>query len=657
MAVFSLMLVVTWISMTTLHSVNAGMATLVESNDVKTASTYRMRDLIRLRSATAEALAHELDTAQREELLTRIDARTASYLEARGALGALAIRPRERAVLQDIDAAEQRIADAYRDIGDIVHAQITVPERLAVALNGLQLQEHVLLNHLNELVKLERTLANEALEANRSTYRRTQQILIVIVACALALSLLIGGVVAHRVSRANERIAHLANHDDLTGLLNRRSFEEHLGHTLAIAERNGASYGLLYFDLDRFKIVNDTCGHHAGDELLRNLTGLVSGRLRRGDLFARVGGDEFAIIAQAQDFAAICQLAEDLRAIVAGYTFTYAEQDFKVSLSIGVVPLQGDVSDVTDILTDVDSACYVAKRSGRNRVHVTSEDDAEVVKYRDDIAGVQSIRRALNEERLTLFFQPVYALDNEPMVMDHCEILLRVRSENGELYSPARFIPIAEKYDVMSEIDRWVFARVIDWLVVHQDELRVPRLLVNLSGLSFIDDDFNDFIIEQIDRHGVDPTRIAFEITETAAVDNFDRARDFIARVRELGCQLALDDFGSGFSTFAYLKRLPIDFLKIDGSLVGGMADDEVDREMVRAINSIGHTVGARTIAEFVEDDRTLSMLREMGVDYAQGYGLRVPAPLEELAAELSPVGRRDAGFGDESCLPLRKAG
>jgi len=638
LAVFSLMIAVTSVSMATLQSVNSGMATLVESNDAKTAGTFRMRDLIRLRSASADSLAREPDAIGREALLADIAQRTDHYLESRRSLGELAIRPREREVLQDIDAAERRIADAYRGVSELVRAAAPDPERLASELKGLQLQEHVLLNHLNDLVKLERTLANEALESNRSAYRRTQQILILIVACALALSVLICGMVVSRVSRANERIAHLANHDDLTGLHNRRSFEEHLRHTLAIAERNRECYGLLYFDLDRFKIINDTCGHPAGDELLRNITRLITARLRRGDLFARVGGDEFAVIAQAQDFEAICQLAEDLRVIVSSYTFTYAEQDFKVSLSIGVVPLEGDESDLTSILTDVDSACYVAKQSGRNRVHVTTDDDAEVVKYRDDIAGVQSIRRALNEERLTLFFQPVYALGEQRMVMDHCEILLRVRSESGELYSPARFIPIAEKYDVMSEVDRWVFGQVIDWLVEHQDRLQVPQLLINLSGLSFIDDDFNDFIIQQIEQRAIDPSRIAFEITESAAVDNFQRARDFINRVRELGCQLALDDFGTGFSTFAYLKQLPIDYLKIDGTLVGGMAEDEVDHEMVRAINGIGHTVGARTIAESVEDDRTLAMLLEMGVDFAQGYGLRVPAPLAELAAELPPV-------------------
>ncbi|MBX2837259.1 MAG: EAL domain-containing protein, partial [Gammaproteobacteria bacterium] len=434
-----------------------------------------------------------------------------------------------------------------------------------------------------------------------------------------------------RVSRANKRIAHLATFDDLTGLHNRRSFEENLAHTIVLAGRSRTRYGMMYLDLDRFKIVNDTCGHHAGDLLLQEITKLISSRLRKSDLFARLGGDEFAIIAEAENFNHVVQLAEDLRQLIQDYTFHYDEHIFKVSLCIGVVPISGDVTSVESLLQDVDSACYVAKTTGRNRVHVSSEGDSEVVKYRNDIAGIQHIRKALEENQLTLFFQPVYRIEQTGVRREHCEILLRIRSDNGELYSPAEFIPVAEKYNLMSEIDRWVVANVMDWIVAHQDQYELPRLLINLSGLSFIDEEFKAFVVDRLTRGDVDPRSLAFEITETAAVDNLNKARVFVDHIRELGSQFALDDFGSGFSTFAYLKQLPIDYLKIDGSLVKNLAQDSVDLEMVRAINEIGHTVGARTIAEFVEDDETLEHLRQMGVDYAQGFGLCKPTPLEEL--------------------------
>jgi len=250
---------------------------------------------------------------------------------------------------------------------------------------------------------------------------------------------------------------------------------------------------------------------------------------------------------------------------------------------------------------------------------------------------MQNIRKALTEERLVLFYQTVYELVPHGTEMAHCEILLRIKSESGELISPAQFIPIAEKYNVMTDVDRWVLSHVFNWVASHQHKYETPKLLINLSGMSFINDDFLEFVIEQLQTRDIDPKRLAFEITETAAVDNMDKANVFIDRIRKMGCHFALDDFGSGFSTFSYLKKLPIDYLKIDGSLVKNLSTDRIDREMVRAINDIGHTVGAKTIAEFVEDDETLNHLRSMGVDYAQGYGLSEPQALSGLSAHLPP--------------------
>ena len=643
--VFSLMALVAWLSLATLQSINADMSTLVRDTDRKSSRAYQMRDAIRQRTAAVRSLERVADPLERERVLERLVNQTANYEKARRELASFGSNGREQAILEEIGRVDVRVADAYERVGERVFSKQPDAEGLRTALGELQLQELVLLNHLGGLVELERTLGEEALAASQATFVDTRRVLVAIVAAAFALSLTVSLLVIRRVARSNRRIAHLANHDDLTGLHNRRSFEDQLIRILSLAKRGHGAYGLLYLDLDRFKIVNDTCGHHAGDELLVGLTRLLSRRLRRGDLFARVGGDEFAIIAGGHDFDDIRTLAEDLRAMVEEYVFEYAEQVFRVSLSIGLVPIDEHAQDVDSLLANVDSACYVAKQSGRNRVHVATENDQEVVKYRSDIAGVRSIRQALAEQRLSLYFQPVFGIEAHGVSMAHCEVLLRIRSENGEFYSPARFIPIAEKYNIMSEIDRWVFGSVADWLAEHQGVYRVPRLLINLSGLSFIDDSFCDFVVERLERGDVDPAHLAFEITETAAVDNLEKARRFALRVRALGCRVALDDFGSGFSTFSYLKHMPIDYLKIDGSLVSNLTGDGIDREMVRAINDIGHTVGALTVAEFVENDATLQLLRAMGVDYAQGYGLRLPSPLSELVAELEP---REA--------PLRRA-
>jgi len=644
LAVFSLMILVTWLSMSTLQSINSGMSELIEDTGQKTTRAYQMRDVIRLRSSAVRSLLQTENSLDRQRIFDKLIQYTSIYQNSRAELTRLGANERENNILEEINEADVRVSSAYERANTLIYADDHDVIALKGALSEVQLQELVLLNHLNDLVQLERMLADEALAHNQETYKETQRLQIYIVCAAFALSMIISIMVIARVARANKRIAHLANHDDLTGLHNRRSFEQHLQYTIDNAERSDNTHGLLYLDLDRFKIVNDTCGHHAGDQLLIQLTQMMQERLRRGDLFARVGGDEFAIIAQGKTFEDIRGLADDLRVIVSDYTFRYQEQSFKVSLSVGVTPIDGQIQSIERVLADVDSACYVAKQSGRNRVHVTQDDDAEVVKYRSNLAGIQAIRKALADDRLSLFYQPIFHIEDESVKLAHCEILLRIRSENGEMYSPTRFIPIAEKYNIMTEIDQWVFTHVIDWLLAHQAGHVIPRLLVNLSGLSFADDGFSTFIVERLTRGDVDPSYIAFEISEGAAVKNFEKVSQFIDRVRALGCELALEDFGSGFSSFAYLKRLSFDYLKIDGSLVRNIATNSVDRDMVAAINQIGHTVGAKTIAEFVEDDASLNCLREINVDYAQGYGLRMPTPLDQLADELDTRQEGDSG-------------
>lgn len=663
MAICSLMLLVSWVSMNTLQSVNQDMTVLIHNLENKTIRAYKMRDVIRLRTSTARALRQTQETTEEQNTLATLFNYTDTYRAARNELNGMVVDERETNILEQIKAVDETIDDAYDSVDNllsVISTEVTAtvespdsetaetianlvseaPElrsQLHSTLRLISQHERTLLGHLNELVNLERQMADEALVNNKTQYRQTRKLLVILLGVSIALSLVISFIVAARVAKANRRIAHLANHDDLTGLHNRRSFEQHLQQTIVMASRSEMSYGLLYLDLDRFKIVNDTCGHHAGDQLLIQLTQMISERLRRGDLFARVGGDEFAIIAQAASFNDIRVLAEQLRVLVSDFTFVYDDHRFNVSLSIGVTPIDGQIVDMEQVLADVDSACYVAKESGRNRVHVTQDDDMEVVKYRSNLAGIQAIRKALAEERLSLYFQPVFEIRESSIAIAHCEILLRIRSENGELYSPARFIPIAEKYNIMTDIDRWVFKYVADWLAEHQSEYTIPRLLINLSGLSFADEEFSDFIVERLERGDIDAGNLAFEISEGAAVRNFQKASQFINKVRNLGCELALDDFGSGFSNFAYLKQLSFDYLKIDGSLVRNITNNDIDRKMVEAINQIGHTVGAKTIAEFVEDDASLECLRKMSVNFAQGYGLRMPAPFEQLVAELEP--------------------
>jgi len=611
------------------------MADLIHNTDQKTSLAYQMRDAIRLRSSEVRSVAQTNSPEDREKIFDKLIQSTQTYNQAHEQLEKLAANAREDEVLVKMADASTRSYEAYDLAARNIYSVENNPEALKSALGNVQLRELVLLNHLNGLVQLEKELSTEALQNNQNRYKKTLSWLIATVVATFIVSIIISGAVTNRVTAANKRIKHLAAHDDLTGLHNRRSFEDALNRTMANAKRSDSTKALMYIDFDRFKIVNDSVGHHAGDQLLIELTGLLQQHLSSSDLFARVGGDEFAIITEGPDLNSIMALAENLRQRVEEYTFEYESQPFTVSLSIGVIPVTGEEKNIETLLQDVDSACYVAKQTGRNRVHLAHNDDVEVVKYRNDIAGIQNIRSALANDQFTLFYQPVHEITETGTEMAHCEILLRIIDEHGQVLSPANFIPVAEKYNLMAEIDRWVITNVMQWVAKHQVEREIPRFLINLSGLSFIDEDFLNFVINEFERFEIDPKNIAFEITETAAMDNIKQANVFIDELRKIGCRFALDDFGTGFSTFEYLKNLTIDYLKIDGSLVRNIPTDRVDREMVRAIHHIGQTVGAKTIAEFVEDHATIDILRQIGVEYAQGFGIQRPESLEKLVARL----------------------
>lgn len=632
------MIAVIWVSLTTIQTVNFRMGELIQVTDQKTSTAHQMRDAVRSRSNKVGNLANAKNTETHDIIFDHLDNTTKTYTEGRLTLAKLATSTEEKEILNKLNEVDERIEQSYDRIYDIYFGPLDDQQALESALKETQLQEFVLLKQLNDLVQLEKKMSHEQLTLSQKQYKQTRRTLVAISLTATLCALLISALVTTRVSRANSRIAHLASHDDLTGLINRREFENRLFDTVQSAKSMPLSFGLMYIDLDRFKIVNDTCGHHAGDKLLTEITSLMQNTLGKNDTFARVGGDEFAIIAQASSFTNIVELAQTLREKVHDYTFTYANQDFKVSLSIGLIPLRGDITDLETLLTHVDSACYLAKQSGRNRVHVARQNDEKIVKYQNDIAGVQLIRHALSENQLMLFYQPVYSISDNRIIMEHCEVLLRIVNEQDEIMSPAEFIPLAEKYNIMSEIDRWVLYHVVDWVENHQSQYELPRLLVNLSGLSLIDHEFLNYAVALLEESDINTNRLAFEITETAALDNLDQAQEFMEKIQSLGCRFALDDFGTGFSTFTYLKNLPIDYLKIDGSLVRDMAVDTVDRQMVKAINEIGHVVGAKTIAEFVEDNTTLSILRELGVDYAQGFGLQRPRELTKLIIDLPRI-------------------
>ena len=426
------------------------------------------------------------------------------------------------------------------------------------------------------------------------------------------------------------QLSYQATHDSLTGLLNRHEFERRLEYGLQSAKDDNKQHVLCYLDLDQFKVVNDTCGHVAGDQMLMQIATLIAPRVRDSDTLARLGGDEFGVLLEGCSLSKALEIAETLRQIVMDFRFAWGERTFDVGVSIGMSVIAADSGSVTEVLSAADAACYVAKDLGRNRIHVHQPDDAALVKHRSEMEWAQRLSSAIKEDRLCIYGQPIVPLQNGDDLVRH-EILVHMLDENGKVVPPMAFIPAAERYNLMPLVDRWVLSKTLTWL---QRESRLSSPIacsVNLSGRSLCDHRFHEFVMSEIRESGIDPAHIVFEITETAAVANFTHAQQFIAALKRIGCRFALDDFGSGLSSFAYLKHLPVDYLKIDGNFVRDMASDPVDYAMVEAINRLGHVMGIRTIAEYVESTAVLEKLRVLGVDYAQGFAISRPLPLEKL--------------------------
>jgi diguanylate cyclase (GGDEF)-like protein/PAS domain S-box-containing protein len=447
-----------------------------------------------------------------------------------------------------------------------------------------------------------------------------------------------GGVlVFHDVSESrelNRRLSYAASHDILTELVNRREFEHRLERALKSAKARETSYAVLYLDLDQFKIVNDACGHNAGDALLKQIGALLKSKIRWRDTLARLGGDEFGVLLESCTMDEALRTAENLREMIGDFRFVWDERTFRLGVSVGVVPITPATDDVASLLSAADSACAAAKDAGRNRVYNYQENDIDLMKRRKEMQWAARISNALDENRFELFRQTIQPLQANAEVGAHYELLIRMRDEQGALIAPGLFIAAAERYGLMTAIDRWVIAQAFRWLVSEADEReRLSLCSINLSGQSLADEKFLPFVVEQFQKSGLSGSCICFEITETAAIASYSQANRFIHALKEIGCRFALDDFGTGLSSFGYLKHFPVDFLKIDGSFVKEILHDPIDREMVRSINEIGHLTGKRTIAEFAENAEIITMLRGMGIDYAQGYGVSEPKRLLQAVA------------------------
>jgi diguanylate cyclase (GGDEF)-like protein len=429
--------------------------------------------------------------------------------------------------------------------------------------------------------------------------------------------------------RLKRALSYQASHDALTGLINRREFDARLEAAVTSAQRGEAEYVLLYVDLDQFKVVNDTCGHSAGDRLLRDITSLLQTRVRSSDTIARLGGDEFGLLLERCSLEQAERVADSIRQAIHGYRFLWGANSLSVGASIGVVRIARDTTSAAAVLSAADIACYAAKDEGRNRVQVY-ERDKGTNRHRE-MQWVGRIARAVEEGRLELYAQRIVGISRAAGDQPFFEIMVRLRDEDGSLVPPNEFIPAAERYNVMVMVDRWVVSRAVELLEgCIRANRRLPMLAVNLSGTSLNDEDFLEYVLSRLGDERV-ARALCFEITETAAVASLSKATFVMRELKARGCRFALDDFGSGVSSFVYLKTLPVDFLKIDGQFAANVATDIVDRSMVEAIAKIGAAMRVATIAEKVESAEVLAVLKRIGIDYIQGFHLAEPCAIEDV--------------------------
>lgn len=424
-----------------------------------------------------------------------------------------------------------------------------------------------------------------------------------------------------------------ANHDALTGLKNRAAFETFLKDRLKKRGPSSSDDVLLYFDLDQFKVINDTCGHAAGDELLVQLVALLSELIGPNDIFARLGGDEFAILMHDTNRFDGQIIAEKIRAATHEFRYVYRERSFVIGASIGMVCITDVNERFKRIMTAADEACYAAKYAGRNRVHVYQENDDELSQRRGEMSWVPKIHAALESSDLVLYGQAIESTNKTSSAVSHVEILVRMLAENGDVIPPGAFLPAAERFGIMPDLDRWVIENTLEWMVSRQNEGQsVPVCAINVSGKSISDAKFRDYLLDTVSHAAVPAENICFEMTETAAVSNLTSTVEFMKIMKNTGCQFALDDFGSGMSSYNYLRNLPVDFIKIDGAFVSPLMSDETCVVMVRAIGEIARVMGIKTIAEFVENDNIRSKLEQLDIDLVQGYGVGKPQELSSFS-------------------------
>ena len=636
-AVLALVLSLTTVSLQQLGFGNENMEQLVEVTNNKTAAVNDMRDAVRLRSDSLKTMRLREDIFDRDNEHQRFIRHATRYRRASENLVALGMDEKEAAIhyqLQQLTTA----AGIHNDRVSGLLMNYAAHDKVDSALEKTAVLQGLILGKLDELVEFEQQHMQKALIDSRDHYTSTRQLLFILTAVALLFSTLVARMVMRHISEKNRQLAYQTSHDVLTGLINRREFEHRVERAIAQAHTQAATHALLYMDLDQFKIVNDACGHAAGDELLQQLAQILLSSVRHRDTLSRLGGDEFGMLLENCPLDKAVEIANTLLTAIDNFQFTWADNTFTLGISIGIVPIDHSTTDIASTMSAADAACYIAKESGRNQVQIAHMGDRRLQERHGEMQWVARLNRALARDQFALYFQPVIPCARKPTTGRHLEILVRLIDDDGAVVSPGSFLPAAEKYNLVTSIDRWVIEHALRWLAENSNiNETVITLSINISGQTIGSPEMLKFIIDMREETGVAASQVIFEITETAAIANITSATGFMLTLRGCGFRFTLDDFGSGLSSFTYLKKLPVDFLKIDGVFVRDILSDPVDYAMVKAISELGQLLGKEIIAELVETCELADELRKIGVDYMQGHSYGKPQPLNNFIHSRAP--------------------
>ncbi|HOP15397.1 MAG: EAL domain-containing protein [Gammaproteobacteria bacterium] len=612
---------------------NKQLSQLVRSSALKTVLAYTMREAIRERIDTLRAMTTHDDPFERDADKMQFFGFARKYTHARESLIEQIDTQAERRVIDQLDATAKEVGPPNTRALDALFDDTLPQYKIEEAVQGSIDGHLTLLRHLDEAVRtIHQTTQNRIKEAGD----QIQDALLaesLLGFVAFLLAALTATLVVINTGARNKQLSHQAAHDVLTGLLNRQAFEAALRMALDQSRITPDSHALLYLDLDRFKLVNDSSGHAAGDALLKELSTLMQRTLRQSDVLARIGGDEFGVLLRYTVSSDAERVAEKMRHIIEEFTFHWEDQTFKVGASIGLVPFGNAPTTVESLLSTADACCYSAKEEGRNRVHYAETNGQAVERRSGEMRWVNRITEALRDDRFVLYGQIIRPLksklDDGRLAL---EVLLRMKDDEGlGLIPPGQFLPAAERYGIVPDIDRWVVRHSLQWLASLGKTAEDMRISINICGPAASDPHFHRYVRDWISETGVPPRSLCFEITESVAIRSLANAAALIDALGDLGCQFALDDFGSGLSSFNQLRHLKVDYLKIDGSFIHNIDRDPINRAMVESINTIGKKLGKRTVAEFVENDRIRKILQEIDVDYAQGFGLHKPEPLSNI--------------------------